>query len=383
MDSIVIVGGGVVGTTLAYYLRDAPADVILVEKDHLGAGSTGDSMSIFAWHLNLDGVYTEICKRGWEAYQQPLADGFLNFHEGGFLAVADRPDYLAELEETIELYEQPGVDADAEVITPDETAEYGLDSAGVGAGALYIREGRFTDDPGYKIVTYFADKAANSGVNVHERVRVTDVAHDRGHVTGVQTSAGFIEADVVVNAAGPWAPKLNAMAGVELPIKHTPAPMIQYELDHEFGPRGSPLSLVTFEDGLYFVGGYPRTVYAGNAPHEGAESGFEDAFDYDADIEFNSRLDHRFRATVADRVETTLPLLETGSVVDEWKCIRTITPDHFPLVGETRLDGFHVATGLSGQGITIGPAVGQLLAEYLITGETTPELEVLAPNRFE
>lgn len=383
MDPIVIVGGGVVGTTLAYYLRDAPTDVILVEKDHLGAGSTGDSMSIFAWHLNLDGIYTDICKRAWEAYQQPLADGFLNFHEGGFLAVADRDEYLAELESEIDAYDQPGVTADAEVISPAETAAYGLDPAGVGAGAVFIQEGRFTDDPGYKIVTYFSDRAAHAGVEIQERVRVTDVATERGQVTGVQTSAGFIDAGTVVNAAGPWSTKLNAMAGVDLPIKHTPAPMIQYELDHEFGPAGVPLSLVTFEDGLYFVGGYPRTVYAGNAPHEGAESGFEDAYDYDADVVFDSRLSHEFRAVVADRVDATVPLLETASVVDEWKCLRTITPDHFPLVGETAVDGYHVATGLSGQGITIGPAVGELLADHILTGDIPDELEVLAPDRFE
>lgn len=383
MDPIVIVGGGVVGTTLAYYLRDASRDVILLEKDHLGAGSTGDSMSIFAWHLNLDGVYTDICKRAWEAYQQPLEDGFLNFHKGGFLAVADREGYLADLETDAAKYDQPGVEATATVLTPEETAAYGLDPAGVGAGALYIDEGRFTDDPGYKIVTYFADRAKNAGVDVRERMRVTDVTTEQGLVTGVETSAGFIEAGTVVNAAGPWAPKLNAMAGVDLPIKHTPAPMIEYELDHEFGPQGSPLSLVTFEDGLYFVGGYPRTVYAGNAPHEGAEAGFEDAFDFDADVEFNSRLGHEFRAMVADRVATTVPLLDTGSVVDEWKCLRTITPDHFPLVGETTVAGYHVATGLSGQGITIGPAVGELLADYLQTGEIGPELEVLDPDRFK
>lgn len=380
MNPIVIVGGGVVGTSLAYFLHDADRDVVLLEKDTLAAGATGDSRSIFAWHLNTEGVYYDICERTWEIYRPLVDEGFLNFHKGGFLMLAQTEEYMAELEERVDEFRGTGVET--EVVRPDDLEEYRIGPDADVPGGLYLDEGRFTGPAGRQICTYFADRAAERGVEVRERTSVTDVHVEGGRVTGVQTSAGSIEASAVVNAAGPWSPKLDEMAGADLPIKHTMAPMIEYELDEEFGP-GEPLSLVTYEDGLYFVGEFPRLAWAGNAPHEGSEG---DRFDgketYDADVSFDSGLSNEFRRTVAERIERLHPPLETTTVTQEWKCMRTVTPDHYPLAGETTIEGFYAATGMNGQGITIGPGVAAHLADQIHTGETSPQLDALDPLRF-
>lgn len=380
MNPIVIVGGGVVGTSLAYFLRDADRNVVLLEKDALAAGATGDSRSIFAWHLNTAGVYYDICERAWEIYRPLVDEGFLNFHAGGFLMLAQTDAYMADLEERVDEFRGAGIET--EVVRPAGLAAYGLDHDGGIPGGLYLDEGRFTGPAGRQISTYFADRAAEHGVDVREHTGVTGVGVEGGRVTGVQTTAGTIDASAVVNAAGPWSPKVNEMAGVALPIKHTLAPMIEYELDEEFGP-GEPLSLVTYEDGLYFVGEFPRLAWAGNAPHEGGEA---DQFDrketYDADVSFDAGLSNEFRRSVAERIARLHPPLERATVTREWKCMRTVTPDHYPLAGETAVDGFYAATGMNGQGITIGPGVADHLADRIRTGTTSPQLEALDPLRF-
>jgi sarcosine oxidase subunit beta len=380
MNPIVIVGGGVVGTSIAYRLRNEGADVTLVEKGSLGDGATGDSMSEFAWHLNLEEPYRSICRRSWELYQRPLEEGFLNFMNGGFVAVADTEPYLSDLEEDVPAYEGLGIET--RVLDPEDIVDYGLDPATTDVGGLYIDEGRFTDYPGYKIVTYFADEAARGGVDIHEQTRVTDVLTDDGTVAGVRTSSGTIEAGTVINAAGPWAPKLNDMVGVDLPLRHTQAPMIEYAIDEEVGVDKT-LALITWEDGLYVVGGFPRQAWVGNAPHEGEAGGFGAANRQDADTTFNSHLGNDFRRAAIERIDAGVPALRRGTVTDEFKCMRTITPDHFPFAGGTSVDGFHVATGMNGQGITLGPAVGELLAEHLLTGETNERLNALSADRFD
>lgn len=380
MTDIVVVGGGVVGTTLAYHLRDAEADVTLLERESLGAGSTGDSLSVFGRWLNVEGEYRDICDRSWELYEPLLEEGVLNFHRGGYLAVADSEAYLTELEGMVDDYAAAGLDP--RVLAPAETAAFGLDPEGVGAGALYLDQGRFTHDPGPRIVHHFADEAARAGVEIRERTRVTDVDIESGAVTGVETSSGTLPADLVVNAAGPWAPKLNDMVGVDLPLKHTHAPIVEYDTSTEFGPD-KPLSLLAFEEGLYFIGGFPRKAWAGDSPGEIGAGEFEDWDRVDADVEFGSSVGNRFRAAVADRIESTLPPLADATSVDEWKCLRTVTPDHYPLVGETDVEGFHVAVGMSGQGITIAPAVTELLAAYIETGDRPAGIEPLWSRRFD
>lgn len=381
MDPIVIIGGGIVGTGLAYHLRDASRDVVLLEKESLAAGSTGDSRSIFAWHLNTEGVYYDICETSWEIFQPMIENGLVNFHEGGFLMLAQTEPYMRELEDRVEEYRNAGVET--RVVEAEELDQYRMDPEGGIPGGLYLEEGRFTGVAGDEICTYFADRAAAEGVDVRERTRVIDVLTEGGEVTGVETPSGVIDASAVVNAAGPWSPIVNDMVDVPLPLKHTLAPMIEYELTEELGPN-EPLSLITYEDGLYFVGEFPRLAWAGNAPHEGGDHDlFETADALNADAEFDGPLTNSFRQDVADRIEALHPPLESATINQEWKCMRIITPDHYPLAGETEVDGYHVATGMSGQGITVGPGVSKYLADYIETGESSPQLDALDPHRFD
>lgn len=380
MGRIVIVGGGIIGTALAYFLRDSKDDVVLLEKTRLAAGSTGESRFIFAWHLNTEGVYYDICERSWEHFQPLIQNGYLNFHNGGFLKLALTDAYLDDLEALLDPYDRVGTNP--RLLDATDLAEYKLDPTGASPGGLYLEEGRFTDDAGRKMTVYFADRAAAGGVDIRTRVHATDVTTTDGTVTGVDTTAGHIDADVVVNAAGPWSTYLNEKAGVRLELKHTLAPMIEFRTREEFGPNG-PLSLITYEDGLYFVGGFPRRVWAGNAPHESGDADvYDQATQLDAETAFDSPLANDFRRAVAERVDTTHPVLVDSTIVDEYKCIRTITPDHYPLVGETELDGYYAATGMNGQGITIGPAVSESLANHILTGKEDDAIAALHPHRF-
>ncbi len=379
MSSIIIVGGGIVGTSLAYQLRGSEHDVRVLEKDGLGAGTTGKSIGCFAWHLNYEGMDHEITTRSWDIYEPLIEEGTLSYHENGFMKVADSTAFFEQLQESVT--ELRNADVQATILDDQGIRELNVDPGAVGAGAtFYPSIGRL--DSG-EIVSHFADGARECGVRFEIGTTVTDVITEDGAVTDVETDDGGYEADVVVNAAGPWAPLCNAMVDVDIPLKHTLAPISVLDTDENF-----ELPTVILENGVYFTGEKSAKTLAGHAPHESGDEGLWGAAleldrpDSGQKIGIGSvDADHRNRT--AEQARRYIPKLAGADVSNEWCGVRCLTPDHRPVVGPTRDEGYYVATGMSGEGITKSPACASLLADHLLTGGIDPELVYLSPERFE
>lgn len=363
---------------LAYHLRETAHDVTVLEKQQLGAGTTGKSIACFGWYPLYTGSEYELTARSWEVYGPPVEEGILSYHENGLLEVAETDRGLAELQRGVKELQKKG--QPAEVLGPQEVQKHNVNPAIVSAGAaFYPSVGRL--DPA-ELVSYFAERARNGGVDIETGVEVTDILVKGGAVTGLTTNNGELDADIVINAAGPWAPKLTRMVGLSLPLKHTFAPISVLETAENF-----ELPTVILENGLYFTGERSAKVLAGHAPHE---SRGEDLWDAALELDDPDRnqgtgigsVGERHRELVAKEAPQVIPKLEGAEISNEWRGIRCVTPDYRPMVGPTAVDGFYVATGMSGWGITLGPACGQLLAEYLTSGTAPDELAELFPSRF-
>lgn len=373
MDQVVIIGGGIAGSSLAYHLRAAPMDVTLLEKNSIGAGTTGGSVGAFAWWRADTAEDGRLMQDAWEFYRPLIDDGTIGFREVGYLELFEQTSSRETLAARAEQFEADGYRT--EVLDPEGVPAHNINPDAAPGGAVWLPDiGRL--DPG-DVVQVLAKQAADADVTVETGVEVTDVLVENGRVAGVDTTEGRFEADVVINATGMWANQVNGMAGLSFPLKHVQGPIVVLETDADY-----PLPITVFENGQYFTGDVPATYLAGRSPSEAKDgNGFESWTTVDPDGAH--AVDEEFRMAVALKAADAIPFLADAEIANSWLCIRCFTPDHLPIAGQTSVEGFYVMHGFSGIGITLSPAVARLVAADIRGDDAGDLLEYLTPSRFD
>lgn len=366
---VVVVGGGIVGTSAAYHLAAAGAGrVVLLERaERLGTGSTGACAGGFRFqfssevNIRLSQASVPMILRFSEEHGIPLdawQDGYLFLVRGAeawrrFVATAER---------------QRALGVEVELLAPEEAARLvpGIALEGV-AGATYGPRDGIADPSG--LTEGYATLARRAGAEIRTGVEVAAIAVSAGRVSGVETSAGPISSPVVVNAAGPWAGVLAATAGVELPLEPVPRHVVTT------GPfPGVPerrTLVIDAETGFYLHREGPGVLMGMGSAHEAPS--------------FDLTPDERFVTDellpVAVRV---FPPLERAGLERVWVGLYEMTPDRHPLLGPVAtLPGLYLANGFSGHGFQHGPVVGKLLAEMIVEGAArTVDVSSLALERF-
>lgn len=368
MLRIVIVGGGIIGVAIARRLATAATDVevVLCERDQLGGGTTARSVALFSWLTASPTRFDWSLRRdAWETYEPAIEEGQFTFERIGALLVAESDARRQSFETAARRYTDLAPERDIAVLDPADLDRYGVAATGT-TGGLSAPDVGYLDP--HEVVTHWADEARDAGASIRTGVGVTDVVHDGDRVTGVKTAEEGIEADVVVNAAGPWATRVNDMAGVSLPLRHTQGPILVLE-------AGEPIDLpfILFESGDYYRGEGTTKALAGRLRKD-----FDTADRLDPDGPM--RVKEGFYREVAEQTATRVPRLDGATVVNDWLGLRTVTPDKRPIVGPTAVDGFVVACGMSGLGVTLAPAVADRLVMYHLSKE--PIDHRLAADRF-
>jgi sarcosine oxidase subunit beta len=361
---VVIIGGGIVGTALAAELGDRGMAVTLVERDELGGGTTAASAAVFTWQqTSPERDDHDLRERAWGTYQPLVEANEVSFEPVGMLSVAESVENAETLRGAVRPLREYGLDA--EWIDTDGLREHGLDSSDVHGGLYTPEEGYF--DP-TELVQHFAARALESGVDIRTGTAVKDIEVQKGAVAGIITETDRLGADAVINAAGPWASAVNDMAGISVPLLHTFGPILVVEgVSHD-------LPFTLFESKRYLRPTGDRGAYVGKYLTDYADGETLDPDDPPA-------IDESFREEVTDLLATSVPALADGDVADEWVGLRTVTPDGRPIVGESPVEGYHLAVGMSGAGVTLAPAVADLLAASL-AGDRQTALDRLAPNHF-
>jgi sarcosine oxidase subunit beta len=300
----------------------------------------------------------------WAFYGRLVEDGTLEFSRIGGLYPAEGADGLDRLGAAAGTLGEHGVRT--ELLDAAELERFGLEPDGL-VGGLHVPDEGYLDPAG--VVQFLLGEARAAGVRVETGTAVTDVLVGDGEasrgsgagggaasegVVGVVAGGERVPASGVVNAAGPWAPSVDAMAGVDLPLRHNRGPILV--LDHGTDP---PLPFVEFEDGHYVRGEGRRQVFAGRYG-----AGYDAAGRLDPDAARS--VEESFRLAVGERLGRHLPGLVDAGVAADWVGLRTVTPDGRPFVGGTALDGYYVATGMNGLGVTLAPAVGEHLASVVV-----------------
>lgn len=372
----VVVGGGVVGASVAHHLTLlGDDDVLLLERNVLGSGTTWHAAGLVS-SIRASPALTELAGYGVRTYARLGSDAHVDlaFNRCGSVVLARTPGRLDELRHTAALARR--LDVPTHLVDPEKLVDLWPLAVPDGlVGVLHQpQDGHL--NPGQAALG-FAKLARRAGAAVREGVGVTDVLHRDGRVVGVRTSAGDVECERVVLAAGLWTRDLAARCGVTVPL---------YAAEH-LHVRTEPLDgavpelpvlrdldgylYVRHEQGRLLVGAFEPD---GKPRSTGSISG-EGFARFDPDWEHF--------APVRAKAEERIPALR-GATYDRFlNAPESFTPDAHFCLGETaELTGLFVAAGFNSQGIIYGPGAGKALAEWMTEGAPTFDASAVDVQRF-
>jgi glycine cleavage system aminomethyltransferase T/glycine/D-amino acid oxidase-like deaminating enzyme len=374
---VVIVGGGILGASVAFHLvRAGVKDVLLLERASVSAGTSWHAAGLIA---NSRGSHamTELASYGVGLYSrlEELTGIDIGFNQAGAISLARTADRVDELRYIASVGRHHG--RVIEELSPAEVCEHWplAEPAGMKAGFLHAQDG--TVNPGWTALA-LAKGAHDGGAVVREGVEVTRILHERGRATGVETTTGVIEADTVVLCGGMWSRELAAAAGVSLPLyaaEHvhvTTTPVTGAHPD---------LPVLRDLDGYFYARHYRGRLLVGAFEPDGRPRTMESLGEDFAFGEFEPDWGH-FEPVRRKAVER-LPVLESLQY-ERFLCApESFTPDGNFLLGETaELGGLFTACGMNSQGVIFGAGAGKALAEWIVEGAPTIDSAEVDCTRF-
>jgi sarcosine oxidase, subunit beta len=355
---VVIIGGGIVGSSIAFHLTEAGCgNVLVIERESAqGKGSTGKSMggvrAQFSTPVNIQ----------MSLYSIPFYAGFeerlgypCDYRPQGYLFCATRDSHMSYLRANYEKQIAMGL-KDVRLVDGNEIRQTfpQLRADDIIGGSFCSTDG-FVDP--YSAMNGFMAWASDRGATLWKSTSVIGVMRDDRGISGVETSRGPVAARNVVNCAGAWAAEVATFAGVELLVQPLRRMLVPSEPFDEF-PHTAPM-IVDMSNGFHFRPESRGFLLAWNDPEEtpGFKSGFDPAF-----VE-------KILSRAADRVPcfANLPVNPKRA----WAGLYEMTPDHHPILGEAPgVPGFFLANGFSGHGVMHAPATGKILSDLILTGKT-------------
>lgn len=371
---VVVVGGGVIGCSVAYHLAHLGwKDVVLLERDRLTSGTTWHAAGLMVTFGSTSETSTEMRKYTRDLYGRLEAETGLStgFQPVGFIELAAEPDRLEEYRRVAAFNRHAGVDVHE--ISPAEVKElFPLAKTDDLLAGFYVPgDGRVNP---VDATMALAKGARLAGAKVFEGVAVTGLLTKRGAVTGVTTTFGDIEAEYVVNCAGMWARQLAERTGVNVPLQAAE----HYYLITDKVP-GLSKSFPVIEDPASY--GYYREEVGGLmiglfepvcAPWK--VEGVPEDFSFGEITPDWDRM-----GPYVEKAMRRVPIsLEVG--IRKFFCgPESFTPDLLPVVGEApELRNYFVAAGLNSIGILTGGGLGRVMAHWIATGR--PDVDVTAMN---
>ena len=371
---VVVIGGGVIGTSVAYHLAEMGCtDVVVLERDKLTSGTTWHAAGLMVTFGSLSETSTEMRKYTCDLYARLEAETgqSTGFNRVGFIEMATEPDRLEEYRRVAAFNRYCGVDVH-EICAREVADLFPLARTDDVLAGFYVKEdGRANP---VDVTMALAKGARQKGATIIEGVAVTGIVQRGDVVTGVRTDLGDIEAEFVVNCAGMWARQLGESAGVNIPLQ---AAEHYYLITEQIDGLSNTWPVI--EDPANF--GYYREEVGGLmiglfesvcAPWN--VGGIPNDFSFGV-----IQPDWDRMGPYVERAMSRVPIsMETG--IRTFFCgPESFTPDLLPVVGESpELKNYFVAAGMNSVGILTGGGMGRLLAHWILTGQ--PDVDVTGFN---
>ncbi len=360
----IIIGGGIIGTSTAYYISKHGLRVLLLEKDFMTAGSTGRCITGIRQQFSTETTIKTAIEsvRLFSSMKEELNID-VEWKDSGYLFLAYNEDTVNTFKSNISIQTRHGLDV--EFLSPDECKKIVplLNIEGLLGGAWCGSDGQANP---FLVVKGYSDGIVRNGGRVLIGTKAVEIGLKSGRIESVTTSRGeTFYTPMILNAAGPWAKEVGRMVGIELPVEpERHEALITEGVEYQ----GIPMLVDYRSDGGYFVqrvtgqfiGCYtPESVVPGKS--------------VDSSMEFLLEMSRRMCRLI--------PALENAAVMRQWAGSYTMTPDGSPIVDGTDIEGFYCSIGMSGHGFMLGPALGKYMAQYMVEGRWQINMDEFAYGR--
>ena len=380
---VIVIGGGIIGCSVAWQLSKLGKSVLVLERKDVASGSAGATDGVVGYHTEKPGKQMDLAVQSIAMFRnlgRDLGEEIeYGFQAGGMQPVEDKMQWDI-LSEIVEQQRKSGVDI--RMISTEEARRIEPQLSPDIYGALYSPTGGKVNP--LKLTMAYARAAKRLGARNQTETEVTGFIREDGAVKGVETNKGPFRADVVVDACGAWAGKVAALLGLDLPIKPRKGQLAVTE------PVG-PFMKATLQCARYNVIKFrpdavtdPAVKRLGASlsieqTHEGGMiiGGTREFADYEGENTFEAV------EVMLKRAARFFPALKNVAVIRFFSGFRPFTPDGMPLLGPVRgVPGFYMAAGHEGDGIALSPITGKLVAEQIVFGESSYNIDAFSPNRF-
>ncbi len=375
---IVIIGGGVIGTSVAYHLSKlGRTDVVLLEQGRLSSGTTWHAAGLVG-QLRASESGTRLVLYSTQLYADLEAETGLTtgYRQCGGVTVARTPDRMTQLRRTAA--SAAAYNLDCELLSPDEAFErWPVMRTDDLVGAIWLpADGRANPTD---LTMALAKGARQRGARIIEHVRVLDVLCTAGRVSGVRTDAGDVEAEIVVNCAGQWAKAVGAMAGVNVPLYSAEHFYVVTETISGVHPN---LPILRDPDGYtYFKEEVGGLVIGGFEP-EAKPWVAPDQIPYPFEFQLLEEDWEHFEVLMQSAL-LRIPALEHTGLKKLYNGPESFTPDNQFILGEApECRNFFVGAGFNSVGIASAGGAGRALAEWIVNGAPTTDLTDVDIRRF-
>ncbi|HEY2079610.1 MAG TPA: FAD-binding oxidoreductase [Streptosporangiaceae bacterium] len=362
---VVIIGGGVIGVSIAFHLVEAGVnDVLLLEAHALGSGSTckaaGGVRAQFSDQVNI-----ELGLRSLELFRSFAGrpGGQIDLKQVGYLFLLDDEATTAAFERNIALQNQLGVPS--RLITPAEAAVLAplISTTGLVAAAYSPSDGHCTPE---SVVLGYATAARKLGARLVTNTAVSGISLT-GDTFDVRAGGQSVRTETIICAAGAWSAEIGGWAGTHLPVTPLRRQIVVTEPVRDL-PAVLPMT-IDFSTSLYFHREGPGLLIGMSDPQE--TPGFR-----------LSRSDD-WLPRLSEAMNRRAPQLTEYGIASGWAGLYEVTPDHNALIGETATAGrFLYATGFSGHGFLMAPAVGEVIRDLYLGQKPRVDVSPLDATRF-
>jgi sarcosine oxidase subunit beta len=355
---VVIIGGGIVGGSIAYHLTTSGCrNVLVIERESsLGKGSTGKSMG------GVRAQFSATVSIQMSLYSIPFYANFeerlghpCDYRPQGYLFCATTQKHMDYLRTNLARQVETGL-THARLVSADEIRAMfpQLRADDIVGGSFCFTDG-FVDP--YSAMNGFMTWACDHGATLWKNTTVTAITRDSAGIASLQTTRGPVATRKAVNCAGAWAASVAKLAGIDLPVEPLRRMLVPSEPFEEF-PHSAPM-IVDMSNGFHFRPEARGFLLAWNDPEETAS--------------FNTNFEPGFIEKILTRAADRVPCFANLPVNPKraWAGLYEMTPDHHPILGEVEgLPGLFLANGFSGHGVMHAPATGKILSDLILNGAT-------------